>query len=95
MVVAKYVLIIFLAVYCGSVVAAAEEVHYGVDVSFPIHHTLDPKSRYGKEYYTTMKGCHSMYTKRECDLTEESRIEMNLAQPRTQYNYTDMGFLKL
>lgn len=68
---------------------------YGVDVTFPIHHHLDRSSEYGQRYRTMMNGCYQRYSRRECDMTETQRIDMNMDQPRTQHNYTDLGFQKL
>ena len=68
---------------------------YGVDHSYPIHHPLDDSSFYGKQYNELLQGCYERYSKSECDETERSRIEMNLDQPRTQHNYTDIGFKKM
>lgn len=69
--------------------------NYGVDVTTPIHHYLDENSQYGKIYNDFMEGCYAKYSRRECDMTEEQRIAMNLNQPRMQYNYTETGFLKM
>jgi hypothetical protein len=33
-----------------------------------------------------------MYSKPECDNTERGRIAMNMKQPGTQHNYTELGF---
>jgi hypothetical protein len=41
-----------------------------------------------------MAGCYAKYSQRECDANEDARIEMNLDQPRTQHNYTEIGFKK-
>ena len=41
-----------------------------------------------------MDGCYKLYSKPECDATEKTRMEMNLAQPRSEHNYTKVGFLK-
>ena len=74
---------------------------YGVDVSFPIHHYLNPKSanptrrHFATRYDNTMAGCYATYTKHECDGNEHARIDMNLNQPRSQHNYTEMGFKKM
>lgn len=68
---------------------------YGVDVTFPIHHMLDLKTDYGQQYHRMIKGCYDAYSRRECDLTEEQRIDMNLKQPRSQFNYTELGFKKM
>lgn len=71
--------------------------NYGVDVSFPIHYYLDrSKAPVGYDRYAQMmKGCYDRYSKRECDSTERARLAMNRDQPRSQHNYTEMGFKKL
>jgi len=73
------------------------ESDYGVDFSFPIHHYLDrKKAPIGyQRYENLMKGCYKKYSPRECDATERARIDMNMEQPRTQHNYTELGFKKL
>jgi prolyl 4-hydroxylase len=70
---------------------------YGVDFSFPIHHYIDKSTSpyFAKRYADTMKGCYDKYSARECDATERARIDMNLNQPKTQHNYTEVGFKKL
>jgi prolyl 4-hydroxylase len=70
---------------------------YGVDISFPIHHYIDKsRSPIGHQrYQDMMKGCYEKYSKRECDGTERARMDMNMAQPGSQHNYTEIGFKKL
>ena len=74
---------------------------YGVDCSFPIHHYLDPMSAsptrrlWAERYDKMIKGCVGKYSQRECEGNERARIEMNLNQPRTQHNYTTVGFKKM
>ena len=36
-----------------------------------------------------------MYDKLSCESTEKARLKMNLEQPKTQYNYTELGFKKM
>lgn len=69
--------------------------NYGVDVTFPIHHKLDSSSMYGKAYDRMMKGCYDKYSRRECDMTEEQRLDQCLEQPRQHHNYTELGFMKM
>lgn len=71
--------------------------NYGVDFSSPIHHYLDKKRApvaYDR-YQKFMQGCYDKYSKRECDVTEQVRINMNYEQPSTHHNYTEMGFKKM
>lgn len=70
---------------------------YGVDFSFPIHHYIDrtKSPHFAKRYADLMTGCYNKYSPRECDGTERARISMNLEQPATQHNYTEVGFKKM
>jgi hypothetical protein len=68
---------------------------YGVDVTFPIHRSIKSNSYFGKRYNRNIKGCYEKFSKRECDANERARLEMNLEQPATQYNYTELGFKKV
>lgn len=89
------------ASFFGSSISTAENVelldpsNYGVDHSFPIHNYLNKNNPYEKSYRTMLKGCYSLYSRRECESTEEDRIFMNRDQPRTQHNYTEVGFKKV
>ena len=42
-----------------------------------------------------MNGCYKKYSREECDGNERARMAMNLNQPRSQHNYTEIGFKKL
>ena len=81
--------------------STAESRHdqYGVDVSFPIHHSVakfqDTNSVHAQRYRKTMEGCYKAYSKGECDATERARIDMCMTQPRSQHNYTEIGFKKM
>mmetsp|Transcript_28509 Transcript_28509/g.39256 ORF Transcript_28509/g.39256 Transcript_28509/m.39256 type:complete len:462 (+) Transcript_28509:45-1430(+) len=70
---------------------------YGVDISYPIHHYMDGNVTpyFKKRYESLMEGCYKYYSQRECDATERARLEMNLAQPKTEHNYTEVGFKKI
>jgi prolyl 4-hydroxylase len=70
---------------------------YGVDYTYPIHHHLNSKRTpyFSSRYNDLMKGCYKKYSKNECDVTEEVRLDMNLAQPASEHNYTEVGFKKL
>lgn len=41
-----------------------------------------------------MKGCYDHASRSACDATERARVAMNLEQPPTQFNYTEIGFKK-
>lgn len=41
-----------------------------------------------------MEGCYKKYSRHECDSTERDRMLMNLEQPRTQHNYTEIVRLR-
>lgn len=85
---------IFVAV-ATSKGSEVQQADYGVDVTFPIHRNIqDKNSIFYKRYQSTMEGCYKAYSKASCDTTEHARIEMNLRQPKSQHNYTEMGFKK-
>mmetsp|Transcript_18965 Transcript_18965/g.39985 ORF Transcript_18965/g.39985 Transcript_18965/m.39985 type:complete len:290 (+) Transcript_18965:159-1028(+) len=84
---------------------------YGVDASFPIHHdflgespsisnvlrTFGPqKIDFYREY---VNGCREKYASigkaHECDWNEGDRMRLNLSQPKSMTNYTDVGFKKI
>merc|ERR1712151_645954 len=46
-------------------------------------------------YEDYVQGCRERYPGAECDNCEKSRIEMNLRQPQSMVNYTDIGFKKI
>ncbi|KAL9184078.1 hypothetical protein ACHAXT_002164 [Thalassiosira profunda] len=73
---------------------------YGVDTSFPVQHDVGvlPIGSGPREFYTDfMRGCRDKYHPRgnTCDGSENDRIEMNLRQPESMYNYTTLGFHKV
>lgn len=76
---------------------AVNASEYGVDISFPIHHYIDNSKApfFAKRYADMMKGCYDKFSRRECDATERARMDMNLNQPRSQHNYTEIGFKKV
>jgi prolyl 4-hydroxylase len=59
----------------------------------PLQVLGDRKSWYDR----LIKGCRDKYGVRgeSCDATEADRIAMNLRQPSSMQNYTDMGFKKI
>jgi prolyl 4-hydroxylase len=70
---------------------------YGVDVTYPIHypypnHTI---TQHTERYQKLLQGCYAFYSQEECDETERGRFKMSLEQPRTQFNYTELGFKKI
>jgi hypothetical protein len=81
--------------------AIAQVVDYGVDCSFPIHHTDfkcgDMLGNRKTVYEVYMQGCRDFYGKRgnRCDSTEKDRLEMSLRQPQSMVNYTSTGFMKI
>jgi hypothetical protein len=84
------------------VVGVEDEGHYGVDVSFPIHHHWTESSTPLNEerkvvYENFMNGCREKYGARGrlCDETENDRIEMSLRQPQSMVNYTSTGYMKI
>lgn len=69
-----------------------EEYHYGVDYSYPIHHYAYKNKFFHDQYLKMMNGCYKLYSQSECDSTDHARVDMNYDQPRSQHNYTDIGF---
>jgi len=76
--------------------------NYGVDHSFPIHYP--PAAAYDKNnplsnsfYRDFLEGCREKYAPEgwRCDETENDRIDMNLRQPASMFNYTTLGFHKV
>jgi prolyl 4-hydroxylase len=53
------------------------------------------KVNQGKRYANLMDGCAKAYSKRECEATETARLKMSRDQPKSQYNYTEVGFKKI
>lgn len=72
----------------------ADPPEYGVDCSTPIHHGINKKEcpYFYDQYVKMLSGCYKLYSKKECDANEVDRWRMNLAQPVTQHNYTEVGF---
>jgi hypothetical protein len=48
---------------------------YGVDITAPIHHYLNPKSYFGKRYDKMIGGCFSKFSKKECKGNEDARLK--------------------
>lgn len=84
---------ITLISFFSTILSAVED--YGVDITFPIHGPIKPNTFFGKRYYTTINGCYDKFTRRLCESNELARMEMNLNQPRSQHNYTEIGFKKI
>lgn len=74
-----------------------EQGEYGVDCSYPIHYGISKKDcpYFHQRYEKLMEGCYAAYSKQECDQNERERLQMNLDQPATQHNYTEIGFKKI
>jgi hypothetical protein len=116
------ILIAFLCVI-PHIAITAQEQHYGLDVSFPIHHRVstnydtlphnqDPSVKTPPQYegmpiqplgnrqalYTKhLRDCREAYHPHggDCDRFEYDRMLMNLRQPQSMQNYTEMGFQKI
>lgn len=67
----------------------------GVDVSFPMHHMLNPKSYGGRRYKKFIDGCAASSSRSKCEANEASRMKMNRDQIPRQRNFTEYGFAKL
>lgn len=68
---------------------------YGVDISFPVHHSVDPKSHFGKRHADMIRGCSSAFSQALCHKSELYRMSRNRAIPSLQTNYTRNGYLKM
>lgn len=95
----QYGILLLQMLLCGVFVALRgselQSAEYGVDVSFPIHRYIkDKKSIFNERYERSMSGCYKSSSKSECDATERARMEQNREQPRSQHNYTEIGFKK-
>ncbi len=78
----------------GKVDLTKQPAEYGVDCSYPIHHGINQKEcpYFYEQYQKLMKGCAKEYSKEECEANEKDRLRMNRDQPKTQHNYTVIGF---
>lgn len=79
----------------GAVVDLSKDPpEYGVDCSYPIHYGISQKNcpYFYDRYQTMMKGCFKAYSQSECEANENDRLRMNRDQPKTQHNYTVIGF---
>ena len=74
---------------------AKAEMHYGVDVSYPIHHGLESGTFQWERWHRSMEHCAKRYSKGSCDANERSRMQLNRVQPPLQRNYTELGYAKL
>ena len=75
--------------------AHSKDNGYGVDFTFPIHHDVNKLTHHGERYTKYMEGCVKRYNKGSCEGSERSRRQLNLRQPPTQQNYTELGFAKV
>ena len=79
----------FTAVY------GIHDIQEGLDISSPMHHPIQDKgSIFAKRHERTMDECSAAYSRAECESTETSRLKHNRNQPKSQHNYTEVGFLK-
>lgn len=88
----KIILSLLLLLYIIELNTINSFVHYGVDVSTPIHNPLPHNTWQAERYDKMIKGCYELYSEQECSPVELQRIEMNNDQPRSQHNYTILGF---
>ncbi len=60
--------------------AASDPSDYGVDVSYPIQHYINGEKYpyFRKVYDDRIQGCFKLYSKSECEQTENVRLKMNL-----------------
>lgn len=72
---------------------SAFTIEEGVDISSPMHHAIqDRSSFFAKRHKNTMAQCYAAYTQTECETNEQRRLQSNRDQPKSQHNYTDVGF---
>ncbi|GKZ01247.1 hypothetical protein MPSEU_001075700 [Mayamaea pseudoterrestris] len=81
-----------------------DSARYGVDCSFPIHHSDFPSKAcqhtFAEDrvqiYEDYMQGCRDYYGRKgnACDETEHDRLFMSLQQPQSMVNFTSTGFKK-
>ncbi|KAL9180163.1 hypothetical protein ACHAXT_008133 [Thalassiosira profunda] len=97
---------VLLAVSLSS--AHASNEHYGVDASFPIHHSFvgdNPSlsttlKHFGPDkidmYQNYIAGCREKYdaSPAQCDWNDGERLRLNREQPPEMTNYTAIGFEK-
>jgi hypothetical protein len=86
--------------------SAESALEYGVDVSFPMHHANvstdnNPLGDKQQFYEDLINGCVDHYNKESdgkglrCLSNEKDRVEMSLRQPKSMYNYTQLGYTKI
>lgn len=70
---------------------------YGVDCSYPINHGINQKEcpYWYDRYEEMMKKCYKYWSEEDCKRNERDRLRHSLSQPRTQHNYTELGFKKI
>jgi prolyl 4-hydroxylase len=81
---------------------SAKSIKYGVDVSFPIHHSVSTMGGSVKQplgdrqslYLQHLQACRDYYSDNpeSCDRFEMQRMLMNNRQPQSMKNYTEKGF---
>ncbi len=88
--------VVSVVVFC-KVDLTSDPPEYGVDCSYPIHYGINKKEcpYFYDQYNKAMQGCYKLYSRRECDGNERDRLRMNIEQPPTQHNYTEIGFKKI
>ena len=69
----------------GATDTAAESSTYGLDVSFPVHGTVqmenNPLGDRHQAYLDHLEGCRRAYPDGKCDRYEDQRMLMNRRQP--------------
>jgi hypothetical protein len=83
-----------LFIFAASLVSAlsapsrTDPQDYGVDITFPMHHSIEGDTHYARRYRKLMQGCYDTWSQEDCDRFEDFRMEMAREQPPTQHNYT-------
>ena len=87
--------------------SAESALEYGVDVSFPMHHSNvtaandNPLGDKQKFYEDLIQGCVEHYDQEKegkgqrCLNNEKDRVAMSLRQPKGMFNYTKLGYTKI
>ena len=102
---AKITIVDPVAVLLAVSLSAAHASDYGVDASFPIHHSFvgdNPSlsttlKHFGPDkigmYQNYIAGCKEKYdvSPSQCDWNDEERLRLNREQPPEMTNYTAIG----
>jgi len=98
----QLLLFVTLFVLCIFSKATADDnaPEYGMDISYPIHHSpIESSEIFGNiqktRYEEFLKTCRHNGGGEMCDLHEEERLRNNRMQPPQMRNFTEAGFTKI